>query len=93
VAGAQLLRLFGPLQVGLVGEVLPHRLTAMAVDHVDRRRLQLAGRIDHVRQHRLAGDRLQHLRQHRLHALAAPAARMMTCRVGSWERQSVVRCR
>jgi hypothetical protein len=44
VAGAQLLRLLGPLQVGLVGELLPHRFAAMAVDHVDGRRLQFAGR-------------------------------------------------
>jgi len=71
MAGPQLLALLGPLQVGLVGERRAHRLTAVAVHHVDGSRLQLACGIDHMRQHRPAGNRLQHLGQDRLHALAS----------------------
>ena len=70
MAGAELLRLLGPVQVGLVGERRAHLLAAMAVDHVDAGRLQRARGVDHVRQHRPPGDLLQHLRQRGLHPLA-----------------------
>ena len=70
VAGAELLRLLRPLQVGLVGEGGLHLVAAMAVDHMDACRIQRARGGDDVRQHRLPGDRLQHLRLGRTHALA-----------------------
>jgi hypothetical protein len=93
VAGAQLLCLLGPLQVGLVGEVLPHRLTAMAIDHVDRR--GCSSRAASITCASIGWPAIgcSTFGSTDFMRLPAPAARMMTCRVGSWERQSVVRCR
>ncbi len=68
--GAQLPALLCPEQVRLVREGLPHRLAAMAINHVDRLGLQLARGVDDVGEHRAAGNGLQHFRQGRLHALA-----------------------
>jgi hypothetical protein len=71
MAGAELLRLFGPAQVGHGRECRAHLVAAVAVDDMDRRRSELARDADHPRQHRHPADRLQHLRQsRRLHALA-----------------------
>ncbi len=71
MTGAQLFALFGPDQVGLAGECRAHRIATVAVHHMDGRGLQRAGGIDHMGQHRAAGNRLQHLGQVGLHALAS----------------------
>lgn len=68
--GAQLLALFGPLQIRLVGECGLHLRAAVSMHYMDGRRLQFARGGDHMREHRLAGQRLQHLGQRRAHALA-----------------------
>lgn len=71
MAGAQLFALFGPEQVGLAGEGLAHRIATVAIHDMDGGGLQVAGGIDHVGQHRAAGNRLQHLGQVGFHALAS----------------------
>ena len=70
MAGAELLRLLRPLQVGLVRERGAHRLATMPVDHMDALRRQRARGVDGVRQHRSACHLLQHLRQCGFHSLA-----------------------
>ena len=70
VAGAQLLFLFGPEQVGLAGEGLPHLFPSMSIHHMDAGRIQRARRGDDLGQHRLPGDRLQYLGPGRAHAFA-----------------------
>jgi hypothetical protein len=70
MAGAQLLFLLGPVQIGLVGEGPLHLFPAMPVHHMDARRIQRARRGDDLGQHRSPGDRLQHLGPGRAHALA-----------------------
>src|SRR5579862_7825716 len=54
----------------LRGEYLTHALAAVAIDDVDRIRLERSRRVDHVLEQWTAGKRLQHLRDRRLHALA-----------------------
>jgi hypothetical protein len=70
VAGAELPRLFGPVQAGIPGERSAHLFTAMAMDHVDAGRRQRPCDVEHVREHRPSGDLLQHLGLRRFHALA-----------------------
>ncbi|MNV03859.1 hypothetical protein D3C71_941420 [compost metagenome] len=69
--GAQLLALLRPAQIGLIGECLPDRFTAVAVNDMDCFGLQLTRGIDDVGEHRAPGDRLQYLGQGRFHALAS----------------------
>ena len=70
MAGAQPLGLFIPGQVVLPSEGRTHRLTAVAIDHVDTRWLQRACGVDHMGEHRPPAHRLQHLGQRRFHPLA-----------------------
>ncbi len=67
--GAQLLGLQHPVNPA-VREGLAHALAAMAVNHMDRRGIERARRVDDMGQQRPAGQRLQHLRQVARHALA-----------------------
>lgn len=70
MAGAQALLLLGPVEIGLVGKRGTDLLAAVAVNDVDPCGAELARGVDHVTQHRLAGDLLQHLGRGGLHALA-----------------------
>ena len=92
MAGAQLLHLFGPQQVGLVGEMLADSFPAVPIHHVDGGRLQFARCGDHVGQHRLARYRLQHLGQHGFHALSSAGGGMMTCRAWLMEYPAATNC-
>ena len=74
MAGAQLLRLQGPLD-GFVLQYGLDAVSAVAIDHVDADRAQLAGAVDDVLQQGLASERLQHLGQVALHALALPGGK------------------
>ena len=70
MAGAELLRLFGPVQIRLVGEFGAHLRATVAVHHVDAGGAQASGALDDMTEHRPAGDALQHLRARGLHPLA-----------------------
>ncbi len=70
MAGTQALGLFGPVQVGLVGERGHHLLAFMAMHDVDARRIQPTRGGDDLRKHRLAANRLQDLGPRGAHALA-----------------------
>ena len=67
---AELLRLFGPDKIRLVGERRAHLRAAMPVHNMDACGTERARDIDHMREHRATCDRLQHLRQRGFHALA-----------------------
>ncbi len=69
MTGAELRLLPRPGQVGGV-EALAHDLAAVTVHDADALRVEGAGGVEHMGQHRLAGDGLQDLGQHRAHALA-----------------------
>ncbi len=69
MARAQLLGLERPAQVRRA-ERITHLFAAVTVDHVDVRRVERAGGVDHVLQQRPAGERLQDLGQVGSHALA-----------------------
>jgi hypothetical protein len=68
MAGAQLLRLVAPAQVG-IRKRRAHALPAVAENHMDRRGLELPRAVEHVREQRPPGERLEDLRQRRAHPL------------------------
>jgi hypothetical protein len=70
MTGPQTLRLMGPAQVDLVGESSLHLVAGMAMDNMDRGRLQAARSSDDMPQQRPTGQRHQHLGSTRLHSLA-----------------------
>ena len=61
MAGAELLGLFDPTQIGLIGKRLAYPLPTVAVDDDDLGRRQRARAVDHVSQQGLAGKAVQHL--------------------------------
>ncbi|MNQ92247.1 hypothetical protein D3C85_1076660 [compost metagenome] len=67
VAGAQLFGLQDEAEI-VRGQPLAHRLGAMADDHVYALGGELAGSVDDVAEHGLAGHRVQDLGQRRTHA-------------------------
>ena len=69
VTSAELRLLPRPRQVGGI-EALAHHLPTVAIHHADALRVEGARGVEHVGQHRLAGDGLEDLGQHRAHALA-----------------------
>jgi hypothetical protein len=70
MASTQLLRLFGPMQIGIRGERGPDLIAAMAVNHMDAYSGKPAGGGNCMTEHGTSGNLLQHLRAPRLHALA-----------------------
>jgi len=70
MAGAALLDLLHPEQLGALGEGRAQLFAAMTVDHHDAHRIERARGFQHVRQQRPASQRQQHLGLLRTHALA-----------------------
>ncbi|MNN09218.1 hypothetical protein D3C81_1220950 [compost metagenome] len=67
MAGAQLLVLQHEVQV-IGGQSFTYQLRTMPDHHMNTLRLQLAGTVDNMAEHGVAGDRMQHLGQRRAHA-------------------------
>jgi hypothetical protein len=70
MAGTQLLRLFGPMQIGIRGERGLDLIATMAIHDMDASGGEQSGGGDGVAEHGAPGNALQHLRAQRLHALA-----------------------
>ena len=71
MAGTQLLCLLGPAQVAVASERFANPFAAVAVNHDQRIRRQLARGGDDPAEHRLTTNRVQDFRQVGIHAFAA----------------------
>lgn len=78
MTGTELLSLQCPFEV-ITGNGLRYRFATMPVNDGNAGGIQCAGGIDHMAEHRLAGQRVQHLRQCRLHARALAGGENNDC--------------